>query len=129
MLAMTIPAATDMMLTVRMALSGLCASRGMDIGAVESARIASDEAMWCLLNQPGKPERLNIACDWADGRVNISFEAQRGGGMSACETHNPAIARSILETLADCVRLSADDRGVYAIHMSLPRQSAEAGGV
>ncbi|MDR1569414.1 MAG: hypothetical protein LBS72_02860 [Oscillospiraceae bacterium] len=133
MLELSVPARQDMLLVIRMTLSGLCARCGMGLDEVENARIASDEACYCLLNQSAAVERLRMICEWTDERLDIIMEAIRPTAAEPRETaHDPEIARCILETLIGDVRLSHDALGVYAIHMGLEvgtlREARNGGG-
>ncbi|GHV28526.1 hypothetical protein FACS18948_7330 [Clostridia bacterium] len=128
MLAMTVPATREMLLIIRMALSGLCTRMGIGLTDIECARIASDEACWCLLNRRGLDwaDRLSLECTVEDGRICAKYMLD--GAVGARENHGARgadkqgigaeLTKSILETLVDEVRIASDDFGARTIELT-----------
>ncbi|MDR1599612.1 MAG: hypothetical protein LBS11_07050 [Oscillospiraceae bacterium] len=132
---LTVPAREDMLLIARMTLSGVCARCGFGLDMVEDARIAADEACYCLMRQREPVGSLRMTCRWDDARLSIAFESVSAEGGETGYADDPAIdadgvelARSILETLVTSARLSSDGRGVYAIHMEMDYAAGAAAG-
>ncbi|MDR2506368.1 MAG: hypothetical protein LBD16_09740 [Oscillospiraceae bacterium] len=120
MLELTVPAVRDMSLVIRMTLSGLSCSLGFDLDAVDAVRIASDETCFCLLNQASVPEKIALSCDWDAERLAMKFDAVRFADpcyKGCSDTHDPVLAKSILESLADDVEVLYDLWGVYSVRM------------
>ncbi|MDR2656794.1 MAG: hypothetical protein LBB86_03095 [Oscillospiraceae bacterium] len=133
---LTIPAREDMLLIARMALSGVCVRCGFSLDAVEDARIAADEACYCLMHQCEPAASLRMTCRWDDTRLSIAFASVRECGESSVpsaeldpdrsdesgqlgESDQAALARSILETLVTSAKLSVGAFGVYSIQMEI----------
>ncbi|MDR1262160.1 MAG: hypothetical protein LBK46_01570 [Oscillospiraceae bacterium] len=133
---LTIPAREDMLLIARMALSGVCVRCGFSLDDVEDARIAADEACYCLMHQRESVASLRMTCQWDDTRLSIAFDAIRERRESSApvaefdpaqsdesdqlgESDQAALARSILETLVTSAKLSVGAFGVYSIQMEI----------
>ncbi|MDR0396084.1 MAG: hypothetical protein LBH66_02135 [Oscillospiraceae bacterium] len=132
---LTIPARDDMLLIARMTLSGVCARCGFGLDMLEDARIAADEACYCLTHQRAAADALRMTCSWDRGRLAIAFESIRAENADdpvqtaslGEDAQSEALAKGILETLAASARLHSDERGVYAIHMEMDYNAGDAG--
>lgn len=125
MVELKVPAKQEMLLVVRMALSGLCAKCGMGMDAVESIRIAVDEACYCLMHQAQPVAWLKMTCTWDDERLFVRLDAERTEGMrSAAMAHDPEVAQCILSTLVPEVDMRHDAEGVYGIDLVIRLNAA-----
>ena len=125
MVELKVPARQEMLLVVRMALSGLCAKCGMGMDAVENVRIAVDEACYCLMHQMRPVAWLKMTCTWDDERLLVRLDAQRTEGLpSAVAAHDPEVAHCILSTLVPEVDMRHDDGGVYGIDLVIRLNAA-----
>ena len=125
MVELRVPARQEMLLVVRMTLSGLCAKCGMGMDAVENIRIAVDEACYCLIHQTRPVAWLKMTCTWDDERLFVRLEAERSQGPSSnAATHDPEVAQCILSTLVPEVDMRHDDGGVYGIDLVIRLNAA-----
>ena len=125
MVELRVPARQEMLLVVRMALSGLCAKCGMGMDAVESIRIAVDEACYCLMHQMRPVAWLKMTCTWDEERLFVRLDAERTEGLpSKTAAHDPEVAQCILSTLVPEVGMRHDDGGVYGIDLVIRLNAA-----
>lgn len=115
---LTIPAKPEMMIVARMALAGFCSQGGADVDTLDDIRILSDEACYCLMNQPRPADALTVSATAEGRQARIRFEARHGNvPAEARGGHDPEIARGILGTLASDVILSHDNGNMHAIEV------------
>ncbi|GHU71306.1 hypothetical protein AGMMS49992_05090 [Clostridia bacterium] len=127
---LTIPARQDMLLVARMALSGVCVRCGLTLDAVEDARLAVDEAYYCLTHQRIPAEWLRMLCDWDAARLDVLMSVKRETAPARIPPPNPnqsnldELAQCILETLVSSARLTGDEFGVHTIRMQINCENA-----
>lgn len=120
MVELKVPAQQDMLLVVRMALSGLGAKCGMDMDAVENIRIAVDEACFCLMHQRQPLSTLRINCAWDQVNMKVHLVGNRQDSPpQEMAAHDIEVARCILLTLVSEVDMQYDDLGVYGIDLTI----------
>lgn len=139
MLEMRVPANMDMMLVVRMALSGMCVRRGMGLEALDKARMASDEACYYLV-ESGQADTLKVDCSFSDDGLAVSFTALGGNAeqTAADEQTTTAkenitdedllsieLARSVLQTLVKDVDITHDNGRIKSVSMTMLVSSEE----
>ncbi len=113
-----IPAKQSMMLVARMALTGYVNQCGADVDTLDDVRTLSDEACFCLMNQPAPVQAIDIEAQSDCANVHMRFSA-----VGDCDSppsappHDPEIARGILSTLATQVCLKLDCDQVRAIEL------------
>lgn len=117
---LVIPAKDQMLLVVRMTLSGYCSQFGADMDTLDDIRTLSDEACYCLMHQSQQAELLSISAGMDGDHVRIRFEAKRAPKvLSDRKPHDPDIAQGILSTLATDVSLHKDQGEMHAIEVSV----------
>jgi hypothetical protein len=122
-LTLTVPADSDWMLVVRMALGGAGALMGLGIDLVDDLRTAADEACDFLLHQPRKVDSIKIVCSLKNEAVCTVFTCDFAGECQSCEEVDMDVTRGILETLIPKVELEEDGVCVHTVTLTLPLHS------
>lgn len=115
---LSVAAEPGMMLVIRLATAGVIARAGLTIDAMDSLKMATEEACNCLMDQENPPERLAVRFECEDEelviRVIAGSEERAQGGMDDTELE---IARCILASLADGVALDVRDGWIRAVEL------------
>lgn len=115
-----LPAKEPMMLVARMALAGYACQFGADVDTLDDIRTLSDEACYCLMNQPQPAETLSISAGMEGKLCKIRFEAKKMRRIIPTESaHDPEIAHGILSSLASDVQLRHDKGEMHAIEVAV----------
>ncbi len=115
-----IPAINEFAVVARMMLCGACAIYNMDIDVIEDLKIASDEAICCLINQPGMASSIDITAENTNAGIIVEFMALSASLTQSREKSDVDITQAILETLIPKVNICSDDRGVFCITFFFP---------
>ena len=118
-ISLTVPADTSMMLVIRLTTAGVVARAGLTIDAMDSLKIATEEACNCLIGQENPPERITLRFLCEDDRTlvirAIAGDSEAGeGGMDETELE---IVRCILAALADEVSFDMRRGRIHAIEL------------
>jgi hypothetical protein len=117
---LTIPAKSEMMLVVRMALAGYCSQCGADIDTLDDIRILSDEACYFLMHQSMKAKSLSVSTSKDGNLASIRFEAEYDEHTKERTLpHDPEVACGILSTLAADIRLDTNEGSMSAIEVDV----------
>lgn len=116
---LSVAADAGMMLVIRLTTAGVVARAGLTIDAMDSLKIATEEACNCLIGQENPPERITLRFLCEDDRTlvirAIAGDSEAGeGGMDETELE---IVRCILAALADEVSFDMRCGRIHAIEL------------
>lgn len=116
---LVIPANTDDVLMMRMAVSAFGLLCGLDADLIGDLRIVTNECCECLMGRARLPEKLELQTALRDGRMQLSFRAV-GAQASEGQPIDRDMAYGILSTLMPEVQLREDESGIVQIDCSMP---------
>lgn len=119
-----IPAEEKWQTIGRMTLSAAGAILGMSIDQVDDLRMMADEAYECMINQPQKPDSIEMSCYEQEGFAHVAFAAKGG----SCDKEMPQeyedieIVKAILDSLCtqSCIKQDGPNKGICEIRVKLP---------
>lgn len=116
---LSVAADAGMMLVIRLTTAGVVARAGLSVDAMDSLKIATEEACNCLIGQKNPPERIALRFLQEDGRTlvirAIAGDSEAGeGGVDETEME---IVRCILEALADEVSFDVRGGRIHAVEL------------
>lgn len=118
---LNIPADEDFAVLARSFVVGCCSIYGMYMDIVEDIKIACDEAIVCLINQPRKAVSIDIdILDRGDGIV-VEFTILSSSLHQERDKSDVDITRGILEVLVPRVNICSDHGGVFCISFFFPK--------
>ena len=113
---LNIAANPAMMLIIRLTTAGVVTRAGLTIDAMESLKIAAEEACACLISQAQPPKRLHVTYSCEGDALVISVDASdipdEPGNLDEAELE---VVRCILEALADQVDIVVSNGWIRAI--------------
>ena len=118
----TVPAAEEWALVLRMAASGVGALYDLALDVMDDLGAAIDESLDLLLHQPLAPARIEMRGFADEAGLHVGLFARDRGGRAREEAADPEIAEAILSTLVIRADLEKDAEGVYGVWMTLPRK-------
>ena len=115
---LSVAADQSMMLVIRLTAAGVIARAGLTIDAMDSLKMATEEACSCLIAQMNPPERLAVrfACEDDDLVIRVIAGADEDVQGNVDETELE-IVRCILASLADAVALDVSNGWIRAIEL------------
>ncbi len=117
---LTVPAAPEWTLVMRMAASGVCALFSVPVDVMEDLSTAIEESCDLLLHQDYTAETLTMTCEGLEGSLRVTVSSQERTRCPDPEKADPDIALLIIQTLVRDVRLDRDEAGVHTVCMTLP---------
>lgn len=115
---LSVAADAGMMLVIRLTTAGVVARAGLTIDAMDSLKMATEEACNCLIGQKNPPERIALRFSCEDDALVIRAIAgtseEPQGGFDETEME---IVRCILAALADEVTFDVRDGWIRAIEL------------
>lgn len=116
---LVIPANTDDVLMMRMAVSAFGLLCGLDADLIGDLRIVTNECCECLMGRAHLPEKLELQTALQNGRMQLSFRAA-GAQAGEGQPIDRDMAYGILSTLMPEVQLREDESGIVQIDCSMP---------
>ena len=115
---LSVAADRGMMLVIRLTAAGVIARAGLTIDAMDSLKMATEEACSCLIAQENPPERLAVrfACEDNDLVIRVIAGADEDVQGNVDETELE-IVRCILASLADAVAFDVSNGWIRAIEL------------
>lgn len=117
---LTIPARKEHALIARIAMSGVGLIEGLDVDTIGDLRTVTGECVDCLINQPMRPSRVELAAWAEDKRLYCRFDALERSPEGGVEAADMDVTRGVLETLMPEVLIESDEGGVKSILCSMP---------
>ena len=115
---LNVAADASMMLVVRLTTAGVLARAGLTMDAMDSLKMATEEACNCLIGQSNPPAQLNLRFDCTDGRLSV-IAAAKGcdSPWGEADETELEIVRCILASLADEVSLDVREGWIHSIEL------------
>lgn len=115
---LSVAADAGMMLVIRLTAAGVIARAGLTIDAMDSLKMATEEACNCLISQDNPPERLAVrfACEDDDLVIRVIASSAESARGNLDETELEII-RCILASLANSVAFDVRDGWIRAIEL------------
>ncbi|MGN0755158.1 MAG: hypothetical protein ACI4ME_11950 [Aristaeellaceae bacterium] len=105
-ITLRVPGKAEYALVLRLALGGVAILKDLDAGALDDLRIASDEAVDCLLHQGREVTWLTLSVLDGGDRLTVRICAEFSGeGETAMDEDSVEISRTVLETLVPEVEM------------------------
>lgn len=115
---LNVAADSSMMLVIRLTTAGVLARAGLTMDAMDSLKMATEEACNCLIGQSNPPAQLNLRFDCTDDRLSV-IAAARGcdSPRGSADEAELEIVRCILSSLADEVSLDVREGWIHSIEL------------
>lgn len=127
-ITLRVPGGQEYALVLRLALGGVAILKDLDAGTLDDLRIASDEAVDCLLHQGRSVAWLTLHVQDGGDRLTIRIQAEFADQADqAANADELDISRAVLETLAPVVEMHMTDGG-WLEGISLTMKKAAAVG-
>lgn len=115
---LSVAADRSMMLVIRLTAAGVIARAGLTIDAMDSLKMATEEACNCLIAQKNPPERLAVRFAIEDDELVIQAIAGADEDVQGDVDENELeIVRCILASLADDVAFDVSNGWLRAIEL------------
>ena len=118
----TVPAAEEWALVLRMAASGVGALYDLALDVMDDLGAAIDESLDLLLHQPLIPGWIEMRSFADEAGLHVGLTARDRAARTREKAADPEIAEAILNTLVIRAELERDAEGVYGVMMTLPRK-------
>lgn len=117
---LTVPAARDVLLVLRLTTAGVVSRLGMDMDAMDDMKMAVEESFNCLMMQRPGYEKLTVRYCYHEDTVDIDLQGINPlPGVGAAPNENELqVIRCILESMADSVTLKTHGEGIEAVHLT-----------